>query len=112
MICSTSEPGEPYTLEEALGDGNWKQVMQEEYMAMKRNKTCHLVSPLQGENLIGWKGVFRIKRKSNGTIGRYKGRLVEKCFKQRYGIEYEDTFSPIVKASTIHLVLFIIDLRG
>jgi hypothetical protein len=49
--------------------------------------------------------VFKVKTKSDGSIDCYKARLVAKGHKQRYGIDYEDTFSPIVKAATIRLVL-------
>ena len=41
MVCSTGEPGEPQTLQEALGDDRWKNAMNEEYMALKKNKTWH-----------------------------------------------------------------------
>ena len=49
--------------------------------------------------------VYKIKRKSDRSNDRYKAQLVAKGFKQRYGIDYEDTFSPVVKAATIRLVL-------
>ncbi|XP_073367824.1 uncharacterized protein [Aegilops tauschii subsp. strangulata] len=106
------EPGEPNTFEAALCDEKWKKAMHEEYMALQKNKTWHLVPPQQGKNLIDCKWVFRIKRKSDGTIDRYKARLVAKGFKQRYGIDYEDTFRPVVKAATICLVLSIAVSRG
>lgn len=86
---------------------NGKKAMCEEYQALQRNKTWHLVPPHHGKNLIDCKWVFRIKRKSYETIDRYKARLVAKGFKQRYGIDYEDTFSPVVKAATIPLILSI-----
>lgn len=81
--------------------------MEEEYLALQKNKTWHLVPPQRGKNLIYCKWVYRIKKKSDGTIDHYKARIVAKGFKQRYGIYYEDTFSPFVKAATIHLVLSI-----
>ena len=112
LVCSTGEPGEPNTIEEALSDDKWKKAMVEEYKALERNKTWHLVPPKQGKNLIDCKWVFRIKKKSDGTIDRYKARLVAKGFKQRYGIDYEDTFSPVVKAATIRLVLSSAVFRG
>ena len=45
MICSTGEPGEPTTLEEALGDEKRRKAMHEEYVALQKNKTWHLVPP-------------------------------------------------------------------
>ena len=82
LVCSTGELDEPKTLDAALCDDKWKKAMNEEYMALKKNKTWHLVPPQQGKNLIDCKWVFRIKRRSDGTIDRYKARLVAKGFKQ------------------------------
>jgi histone deacetylase 1/2 len=64
-----------------------------------------------GENVIGCKWVYKIKRKADGDIERYKARLVAKGFKQRYGVDYEDTFNPVVKAIIVRLILSITMLR-
>jgi hypothetical protein len=85
--------------------------MQEEYDALIQNKTWHLV-PLALAKLIDCKWVYRIKKNADRTIQRYKARLIAKGFKQHYGIDYEDTFSPIVKATTIRLVLALSVSRG
>ncbi len=79
--------------------------MQSEYDALIKNKTWHLVPSQRGQNIVGYKWVYKIKRKADGTLDRYKACLVAKWFKQRYGIDYEDTFSPVVKAATIRIIL-------
>ena len=109
MMCIK---GEPARLEDALGDPRWKDAMDEEYSALMRNKTWHLVPEKRGKNIIDCKWVYRIKKKADGTIDMYKARLVAKGFKQRYGLDYEDNFSDVVKAATIRLVLSIVVSRG
>lgn len=81
--------------------------MDTEYSALMKNKTWHLVTPKKGINVIDCKWVYKVKRKADGSLGRYKARLVAKGFKQRYGIGYEDTFSPVIKSSTIRIILSI-----
>ena len=109
MLCIS---GEPTTVSSALDDPKWKKAMDEEYSALMRNKTWHLVPNQKGKNIIDCKWVYRIKKKADGSIDRYKARLVAKGFKQRYGIDYEDTFSHVVKAATIRLVLAIAVSKG
>jgi hypothetical protein len=86
--------------------------MDLEYSTLINNKTWQLVPYPRSKNIIDYKWVYKIKRKTYGSIDRYKARLVAKGFKQRYDIDYEDTFSPVVKAATIRLVLSIVVSRG
>ena len=104
--------GEPWNIEEALSNTDWKMAMDSEYSALMNNKTWHLVPPQKGRNVIGCKWVYKIKRKKDGSLDRYKARLVAKGFKQRYGIDYEDTFSPVIKHSTIRIILSLAIFRG
>lgn len=104
--------GEPQTVEEALGDKKWKEAMDIEYNALMKNNTWYLVPHKKGSNIIYCKWVHRIKYKADGSLDKYKSRLVDKGFKQRYGIDYEDTFNLVVKMSTIRIILSIAVSRG
>ena len=86
--------------------------MDEEYRALIENRTQHLVPPKQGTNIIDHKWVYKIKKNANGDIERYKARLVAKGFKQRCGVDYEDSFSPMVKATTIRIIISIVVSKG
>jgi hypothetical protein len=99
-------------LHEALNDPLWKKAMDEEYSALMHNQTWHLVPVAQAKNLIDCKWVSKVKRMADDSIERYKVRLVVKGFKQRYVIDYDDTFNPVVKATTIWLVLSLAVSRG
>ena len=78
MLCIA---GEPTRLEDALEDSRWKNAMDEEYSALMKNKTWQLVPEQRGKNVIDCKWVYRIKKKADGSIDRYKACLVAKGFK-------------------------------
>ena len=73
--------------------------------SMKENQVWKLVELSKGRKAIGNKWVLTIKRKENGTIRRYKARLMKKGYTQKKEIDYDETLSSIVRFASIHLIL-------
>lgn len=106
-MLGVSVAEEPATVDEAFRDQRWVAAMDAEHNALLHNKTWHLVPAPKGKNIIGCKWVYKVKKKADGSVDRYKAHLVAKGYKQRYVLDYEDTFCPVVKAVAIRLVLSI-----
>lgn len=96
---------EPTTITQALKDQNWSRACSAEYDALTINHTWDLVPHTPHQNIVGCKWVFTTKFHSNGTLERSKARLVAKGFHQQYGHDYAETFSHVIKSTTIRLVL-------
>jgi hypothetical protein len=79
--------------------------MQAEYDALIANATWNLVPRPPGINLVTGKWIFRHKLLADGSLDRYKARWVLRGFTQRPGIDYDETFSPVVKPATVRVVL-------
>ncbi|OIT27466.1 putative mitochondrial protein, partial [Nicotiana attenuata] len=103
--ASSSLPNEPKTYKQAASSPEWLRAMDTEYQALLRNRTWTLTPCPPNVNVVGCKWVYRIKSRADGSIERYKARLVAKGFHQEEGVDFHDTFSPVVKPSTLRLVL-------
>ena len=98
---------EPTSVAAALQDLNWKQAMEDEYLALMRNGTWSLVDLPLGRKAIGCKWVYKVKENPDGTVNKYKARLVAKGFHQVAGFDFSETFSSVIKPTTIRVVLTI-----
>ena len=79
--------------------------MREELDALTKNHTWDLVTFPPGQSVVGCKWIYKIKTHSNGFIERYKARLVAKGFTQEYEIDYEKTFTPVARISSVRALL-------
>ena len=96
---------EPTTYREAVespDSDRWLGAMQSEMQSMYDNQVWTLVDLPQGVKVIECKWIF--KRKADDT---FKGRLVAKGFRQTHGIDYDETFSPVVMLKSIRILLAI-----
>jgi hypothetical protein len=78
--------------------------MEEEYGALTGNGTWRLVPRPQGSNVVIGKWVFTHRLRADGTLDRYKARWVLQGFTQRPGVDYDETFSSVVKPVTVRTV--------
>uniref|UniRef100_A0A2N9IUJ7 Reverse transcriptase Ty1/copia-type domain-containing protein n=1 Tax=Fagus sylvatica TaxID=28930 RepID=A0A2N9IUJ7_FAGSY len=101
---NTTAP-EPRRSHRASSDPLWQQVLKEELDALLKTGTWDLVDLPVGKSAIGCMWVYKIKTRSDGTVDRYKACLVAKGFTQEYGIDYEETFAPVARLSSVRTLI-------
>ena len=108
--------GEPRTFKEAMQRpdperAHWYKAASDEVQALIDNGTFELVQLPPGKRAIGSRWVFKVKRNADGTVERYKGRLVTQGFSQRPGFDFTETFAPTPKWAALRAVLAIAALE-
>ena len=81
--------------------------MKEELDALSKNHTWDLVTLSPGKFVVGCKWIYKIKTHFDGSIERYKARLIAKGFTQEYEIDYEEIFASVARISSVHALLAI-----
>ncbi|XP_071700588.1 uncharacterized mitochondrial protein AtMg00820-like [Rutidosis leptorrhynchoides] len=102
----------PTTIEQALKSKNWRKAMEVEMEALKKSDTWEKCILPQEKKPVGCRWVFTIKHKPDGTIERYKVRLVAKGYTQTYRIDYSETFSPVAKIDTVRVLFSVAANKG
>jgi hypothetical protein len=108
LTAATSSPTPspiPSSTRAMLADPHWRAAMEDEYGALISNGTWELVPRPQGSNVVTGKWVFTHKLCADGTLDHYKARWVLRGFTQRPGVDYDETFSLVVKPATVRTVL-------
>jgi len=105
-ICESSG------FEEAKLDNNWMVAMKEELHMIEKNNTWQLVDRPQDRKVIGVKWVFKTKFNVDGSINKFKARLVVKGYAQIFGVDYSDTFVSVARLDTIKMLLAVAAQMG
>lgn len=89
----------------------WEQAMDDEVQSLVDNGTFVEAQLPSGRSAIKSKWVFKKKTNADGSLDKYKARLVAKGFSQHAGEDYSETFSPVIRHSTLRLVLVIVVIK-
>lgn len=96
---------DPNCFTEANKHLKWREAMADEFNALINNRTWDLVPFDNSKNIVGCKWIYKTKFHSDGSVERHKARLVAQGFNQQAGIDFSETFSPVIKPTTVRVVL-------
>ncbi|CAN1222790.1 Retrovirus-related Pol polyprotein from transposon TNT 1-94 [Linum grandiflorum] len=105
ITYSTASVPIPTTYKQAHGHAHWDQAMKEELQALHDNNTWTIVPRPPSATVIGSKWVYTAKFHPDGSLERYKARLVAQGYRQEFGIDYDETFAPVAKMQTVRVLL-------
>jgi hypothetical protein len=104
LMCDLLEK-EPTCVEEAIQKKEWADGMTEEYQSIINNDVWEIVPRPKSKDVVSSKWFFKIKHATDGSIEKYKARFVASGFSQKEGIEYEETFSPAARYTSIRTII-------
>lgn len=105
FVAECDEPQSYRAAIESSDSDKWKAAMADEMQSLRQNKVWTLVSKPNYRAIVDNRWVFRVKRNVDDNVERYKARLVARGFSQQHGIDYQETFSPVVKFTSIRSIL-------
>ena len=106
LVSITSE-FEPKSFHEAMKLSQWREAMIKEIIALEQNGTWPVVDLPPGKKPIGCKWVYKIKYKSDGSIERYRARLITQDFTQIEGLDFYETFASVAKMASVQCFLVV-----
>jgi hypothetical protein len=103
---------EPSCHGEAARQQVWQDAMEEEYQSIMKNDVWDIVLRLEGKFVVTSNWIYKIKHAVHGSVEKYKARFVPRGFSQVEGIDYEETFAPIARYTSIHTIIALVASMG
>ena len=103
--CNLTTIEEPVSMKDALMQKEWIGAMSSVMVSLHENDVWDLVELPKGQKIVGSKWVFKLKRNEDGSVQRCKARLVAQGYSQEKGLNYDETFSPVVRSESIRSVI-------
>jgi hypothetical protein len=95
-------------MEKATCQQVWKNAMTEEYQSIMKNDVWDIVPRPEGKSVVTSKWIYKIKHAADGSVEKYKARFVARGFSQVDGIDYEETFAPIARYTSICMIISLV----
>lgn len=105
-VCEV--PQSPVSYQEATTGPDkrkWETAMEIEMASLRENHVWDLVKLPAGKKTVGSKWVYKVKTGADGSVQRYKARLVAQGFTQQYGTDFDETFCPVVRQESLRLLM-------
>ena len=115
VTIAHDEVKEPQTVKEALtssSKGKWQKAMERELESLRENEVWDLVELPKDRKAVGSKWVFKVKTDADGSVERHKARLVAQGFSQTFGLDYDETFCPVVRFESVRTVIALAAQHG
>jgi len=112
FIVAIDTAQDPVTFAEVVKEQKWCDAMNLELQALKDNDTWTITELPPGRRAIGCQWLFKTKYKADGSVERYKARLVVLENRWTYGIDYQDTFAPVAKMTTVRTILAVAAVKN
>ena len=110
--CNLTDIKEPKSISEAKENQQWVDAMENEIQSLHDNDVWELVELPRDRKSVGSRWVFKVKTNADGSIERCKARLVAKEYSQREGLDYDETFSPVVRSESVRSVIALAAMNG
>jgi hypothetical protein len=107
LICDLPDE-EPTCSEEAIQRKEWPDAMAEEYQSIMKNEVWKIVPRSKNKDGVSYRWLFKIKHVVDGSIEKYKARFVAHGFSQKEGIDYEETYAPVARYTSIRTIIALV----